>query len=148
MKTALRSGILCAALCLPAAAGQASGIALTAKDILGRALDRDARVKATKHGREVRAEVHLPATPELKDALEAVALDKESSELSARLAALPEPKNNLQNAGTADGLSWSEAAGVFDFWSGGGSFPPNWLQRLPCRTFFGIENPVLSVSKP
>ena len=55
---------------------------------------------------------------------------------------------NGKNAGASDGLSWSEAAGVFDFWSGGGSFPPNWLQRLPCQTFFGIENPALSVSKP
>jgi hypothetical protein len=36
-------------------------------------------------------------------------------------------------------MNWSDAAGVFDYWQSSGSFPPTWTQRLPCETFFGIE---------
>jgi len=36
-------------------------------------------------------------------------------------------------------MNWSDAAGVFDYWQSSGSFPPTWAQRLPCQTFFGIE---------
>ena len=36
-------------------------------------------------------------------------------------------------------MNWSDAAGVFDYWRSSGSYPPTWIQRLPCQTFFGIE---------
>jgi hypothetical protein len=36
-------------------------------------------------------------------------------------------------------LSWSGAAGVFDYWQTPGSFPPTWKNHLACQTFFGIE---------
>jgi hypothetical protein len=36
-------------------------------------------------------------------------------------------------------LSWSETAGVFDYWQTCGSFPPTWKNHLACQTFFGIE---------
>jgi hypothetical protein len=36
-------------------------------------------------------------------------------------------------------MNWSDAAGIFDYWQSSGSFPPTWTQRLPCETFFGIE---------
>lgn len=36
-------------------------------------------------------------------------------------------------------LQWSAAAGVFDYWTGSGSFSPSWVSVLPCQTFFGIE---------
>ena len=45
--------------------------------------------------------------------------------------------NSEQAAGGS--LNWSDAAGVFDYWRSAGSFPPSWTQRLPCQTFFGIE---------
>jgi hypothetical protein len=46
---------------------------------------------------------------------------------------------NKEGLGGGSGLMWSEAAGVFDHWRSSGSFPPTWMQRLPCQTFFGIE---------
>lgn len=48
---------------------------------------------------------------------------------------------NGQRLGDGNGLSWSEAAGVFDHWRNSGSFPPTWMQRTACQTFFGIEPP-------
>ncbi|HYG34496.1 MAG TPA: hypothetical protein VEC99_06920, partial [Clostridia bacterium] len=36
--------------------------------------------------------------------------------------------------------NWADTAGVFDYWSGMGSFGPSWESRLPCQTFFGIHN--------
>ena len=39
----------------------------------------------------------------------------------------------------SNGLNWSDAAGVFDHWRSNGSFPPTWMQRTACQTFFGIE---------
>jgi hypothetical protein len=45
--------------------------------------------------------------------------------------------NSEQAAGGS--LNWSDAGGVFDYWRSSGSFPPTWNQRLPCQTFFGIE---------
>ena len=45
--------------------------------------------------------------------------------------------NSEQTAGGF--LAWSDAAGVFDYWQSAGSFPPSWTGRLPCQTFFGIE---------
>jgi hypothetical protein len=36
-------------------------------------------------------------------------------------------------------MNWSDAAGVFDYWRSSGSYPPTWIQALPCQTFFGIE---------
>lgn len=47
----------------------------------------------------------------------------------------------LYNSERAAGgsLNWSDAAGVFDYWRSAGSYPPTWVQRLPCQTFFGIE---------
>jgi hypothetical protein len=41
--------------------------------------------------------------------------------------------------GTGGSMNWSDAAGIFDYWQSSGSFPPTWAQRLPCETFFGIE---------
>jgi hypothetical protein len=41
--------------------------------------------------------------------------------------------------GGNNGLNWSDAAGVFDHWRNSGSFPPTWMQRTACQTFFGIE---------
>jgi hypothetical protein len=41
--------------------------------------------------------------------------------------------------GAGNGLNWSDAAGVFDHWRNSGSFPPTWMQRTACQTFFGIE---------
>jgi hypothetical protein len=46
---------------------------------------------------------------------------------------------NSEKVGGADGLSWSDAAGVFDYWRNMGSFPPSWTQHTACQTFFGIE---------
>jgi hypothetical protein len=37
-------------------------------------------------------------------------------------------------------LSWSDAAGVFDYWRSAGSFPPTWKSHVACQTFFGIQN--------
>ena len=37
------------------------------------------------------------------------------------------------------GLSWSDAAGVFDHWTNSGSFPPLYMQHTACETFFGLE---------
>lgn len=37
-------------------------------------------------------------------------------------------------------FNWSETAGVFDYWSSFGSYGPAWVNRLPCQTYFGIEN--------
>jgi hypothetical protein len=36
-------------------------------------------------------------------------------------------------------LSWSDTAGVFDYWQTPGSFPPTWKNHSACQTFFGIE---------
>jgi len=36
-------------------------------------------------------------------------------------------------------ISWSETAGIFDYWQTPGSFPPTWKNHLACQTFFGIE---------
>ena len=36
-------------------------------------------------------------------------------------------------------VSWSETAGIFDYWQTPGSFPPTWKNHLACQTFFGIE---------
>ena len=41
--------------------------------------------------------------------------------------------------GAGNGLNWSDAAGVFDHWRNSTSFPPTWMQRTACQTFFGIE---------
>ncbi len=35
--------------------------------------------------------------------------------------------------------NWSDTAGVFDYWTGSGSFNPSWEFRLPAQTLFGIE---------
>jgi hypothetical protein len=48
---------------------------------------------------------------------------------------------NDEHLGTDNGLSWSEMAGVFDFWKTYGSYPPSWISTLPCQTFFGIRTP-------
>lgn len=48
---------------------------------------------------------------------------------------------NDEKLGTNNGLSWSETAGVFDYWKTYGSFPPSWTLTLPCQTFFGIQSP-------
>ena len=48
---------------------------------------------------------------------------------------------NDEKLGANNGLSWSEAAGVFDYWKTFGSFPPSWTSTLPCQTFFGIQLP-------
>jgi len=48
---------------------------------------------------------------------------------------------NDEKLGTNNALSWSEMAGVFDFWKNAGSFPPSWTSTLPCQTFFGIKSP-------
>jgi len=45
---------------------------------------------------------------------------------------------NCQQA-AGGSMNWSDAAGVFDYWRSSGSYPPTWVQRLPCQTFFGIE---------
>jgi hypothetical protein len=44
--------------------------------------------------------------------------------------------HDLANGGA---LSWSDIAGVFDYWQSPGSFPPTWQNHLACQTFFGIE---------
>jgi hypothetical protein len=36
-------------------------------------------------------------------------------------------------------LSWSDTAGVFDYWRTPGSFPPTWKNQSACQTYFGIE---------
>ena len=41
--------------------------------------------------------------------------------------------------GNGGELSWSDVAGVFDYWQTPGSFPPTWRDHLACQTFFGIE---------
>lgn len=41
--------------------------------------------------------------------------------------------------GNGGALSWSDVAGVFDYWQTPGSFPPTWKDHLACQTFFGIE---------
>jgi hypothetical protein len=46
---------------------------------------------------------------------------------------------NDERLGEGNGLNWSDAAGVFDHWRNSGSFPPTWMQRTACQTFFGIE---------
>jgi hypothetical protein len=46
---------------------------------------------------------------------------------------------NGERLGNGNGLSWCDAAGVFDHWRSSGSFPPTWMQRTACQTFFGIE---------
>jgi len=46
---------------------------------------------------------------------------------------------NDERLGEGNGLNWSDAAGVFDHWRSSGSFPPTWMQRTACQTFFGIE---------
>ena len=46
---------------------------------------------------------------------------------------------NDERLGGGNGLNWSDAAGVFDHWRNSGSFPPTWMQRTACQTFFGIE---------
>jgi hypothetical protein len=45
---------------------------------------------------------------------------------------------NSEKVGSATGLNWSDAAGVFDYWRNLGSFPPTWTQHTACQTFFGI----------
>ena len=47
--------------------------------------------------------------------------------------------NNDEGINRNIGLNWSEAAGVFDYWRDNGSYPPNWLQRVACQSFYGIE---------
>ena len=46
---------------------------------------------------------------------------------------------NDERLGEGNGLNWCDAAGVFDHWRSSGSFPPTWMQRTACQTFFGIE---------
>jgi len=48
--------------------------------------------------------------------------------------------NNDEGLNPNSGLNWSDAAGVFDYWRGQGSTPPQWLTHNACQTFFGIEN--------
>ena len=46
---------------------------------------------------------------------------------------------NDERLGDSGSLNWSDAAGVFDHWRSSGSFPPTWMQRTACQTFFGIQ---------
>lgn len=46
--------------------------------------------------------------------------------------------HNSEKVGDA-GLNWSDAAGVFDHWRTHGSFPPLWIARTACESFFSIE---------
>ncbi len=48
--------------------------------------------------------------------------------------------NNDEGLKPNEGLNWSDAAGVFDYWRGQGSTPPQWLTHTACQTYFGIEN--------
>jgi len=54
---------------------------------------------------------------------------------------------NDERLGEGNGLNWSDAAGVFDHWRNFGSFPPTWMQRTACQTFFGIEPSPPSISQ-
>lgn len=46
---------------------------------------------------------------------------------------------NAAGLGVNNGLEYSRAYGVFDYWNCEGSFSPSWMQTLPCQTFSGID---------
>jgi len=46
---------------------------------------------------------------------------------------------NSEGVGSGGALNWSDAAGVFDYWRGNGSFAPTWTQHTAMETFFSIQ---------